>query len=79
MHGPEEYPGFGASQRTADGERAVWSGREKNNREQPEERSLCCTASTAVQAAASVPSRTGRRRSVTAAKKENCRMHRRQA
>ena len=32
MHGPEKYPGFGTSQRTADGERV------KNNREQPEER-----------------------------------------
>ena len=38
MHGPEKYPGFGTSQRTADGERAVWSSRVKNNREQPEER-----------------------------------------
>ena len=38
MHGPEKYPGFGTSQRTADGERAAWSSRVKNNREQPEER-----------------------------------------
>ncbi len=35
---------------------------------------ICCEASTEVQAAAASPSRTGRRRSVTAAKKENCRM-----
>ena len=38
MHGPEKYPGFGTSQRTADGERAAWSSRVKNDREQPEER-----------------------------------------
>ena len=38
MHGPEKYPGFGTSQRTADGERAAWNSRVKNNREQPEER-----------------------------------------